>query len=539
MRPPRGLVCAPQPRAVEAGAQIFAAGGNAFDAAVATAFVQGVVDPQMCGIGGGGTATIQRADAAEPSSLDFYARVPLAARADMFVSRIAGDAPWGGVVLSDRANEIGYESLCTPGAVRGFAALHRCGGKLPWAEVLAPAIDIARSGPPVYHHVHDRWMRPAKGYVDSLTRHSATPACARQYMRDGHMLEPGERMDTAQYADTLVQLAKAGAEDFYTGEIAEAIVSDMQAHGGLIGAEDLARVDAPERLPVTGSAAGWRLYGPPQPGAGILLAQVFALLEALDIDEARHNGADYLETLARALAHGFADWRAHTGDLAFVEDRTEWLLSEARKAQIVERIRARQEPAPLTGIPDGRDTTHLSVIDAEGNAVSMTHTLALGSGVVTDGLGFMYNNAMMLFDPKPGGTNSIAPRRIRQHATSCCIVKGPGGEVLAIGAPGGYGIVSGVVQTILNMLVNRMTPTEAVSAARIHCEGRRVDCEARIPEATIAELERRGLTPRHSVYSYDYASGRPHVAYRYADGRLEGGSDPRAGGMALTDLDLG
>jgi gamma-glutamyltranspeptidase/glutathione hydrolase len=539
MRLPKGLVCAPQPLAVEAGAQIFAAGGNAFDAAVATAFAQGVVDPQMCGIGGGGTATVQHADSAEPLSLDFYARVPLAARPDMFESRIAGDAPWGGVVLSDRANEIGYESLCTPGAVRGYAALHRRGGKLPWAEVLAPAIDIARSGPPVYHHVYDRWMRPAKGYVDSLTRHSATPACARQYMREGRMLEPGERMNTAQYADTLIRLAEAGAEDFYIGDIAQTIARDMQGHGGLIDADDLARMDTPERRPITGWAADWRLYGPPQPGAGILLAQVLALLETLGIDEARHNGADYLDKLARALAHGFADWRAHTGDPDFVDDRTDWLLSEARREQLAERIRAGQDPAPLAGIPDGRDTTHLSVIDAEGNAVSMTHTLALGSGVVTDGLGFMYNNAMMLFDPRPGGTNSIAPRRIRQHATSCCILKGPKGETLAVGAPGGYGIVSGVVQTILNMLVNRMTPAEAVSAARIHCEGPEVDCEARIPTATIAELKRRGLAPRHSVFSYDYASGRPHVAVRYADGSLGGGADPRAGGMTLTDLDLG
>jgi gamma-glutamyltranspeptidase/glutathione hydrolase len=529
----RGMVSAPQPLAVEAGVEILRRGGNAVDAAVATAFVQGVVDPQMCGLGGGGAVTVRDGRSGEVRVCGFYPRAPLGATADMFAHGIIGEGAWGGFILKDRVNEVGYLSLCTPAAPRGLSSLHSSYGALSWREVVAPAIAIADEGPPVYHHVYDRWVRHAAGFADSVTRHAATPACARQYMRDGQMLAPGERMDTADYAKTLARLAEAGAEDFHTGAIAERIAADVQAHGGLVAREDLRAVEPTWSEPVRGGYRGWQIFGPPPPGAGVAIIAILNVLSAYQLSALRHGTPEHLHVLASAIRAGLTDWKAHTGDPAFMDSPVAWLTSEERAAVLRATIGEAFVPLPHQ-VPDGRDTTQVTVIDSEGNAASMTHTLGLGSGVVTDGLGFMYNNSMMLFDPRPGQVNSVAPGRIRQHAISACLLRRDDGSLVGVGAPGGHGIVAGVVQTISNIVDFGMTPTEAVSAPRIHCESRVIEAEARVTRGTVRALEARGHEVRHSVYSYDYQSGRPHVV-RLDGGKLTGGADPRGGGMALTD----
>ncbi len=531
--PARGMISAPQPLAAEAGADILALGGTAVDAAIAAAFVQGVVDPQMCGLGGGGSATVHDAATGETLSCDFYARTPLAAAPDMFADRVSGRASWGGFILSDRANEIGYLSICTPAAVQGLGALHARFGSLPWATLLAPAIEIAEAGAPVYHHVHDRWVRQVGGFVDCLTRHRATETCAAQYMRDGAMLGVGERMDTRAYGATLRRLADAGPRDFVDGETAKAIARDMAANGGLVTLEDLAAIEPQWRRPVGGSYRGLRIEGPPPPGAGVAVISILNILSGYDLVALGHNSPEHLHVLASAIRLGLDDWKAHTGDPAFVESPVEWLTSQARADELRGMIGSRAVAGD--GVPDGRDTTHLSVMTADGSAVSLTHTLALGSGVVTPGLGFMYNDAMMLFDPRPGGPNSIAPGRIRQHGLAACVLFDGDEPVMSVGAPGGHGIIAGVVQTISNIVDFGMTPGDAVSVPRIHCEGPAIDLEARIPRRTAAALGAMGHEIRQSLYSYDFFSGRPHVVMRGArDGRLTGGADPRGGGMPLS-----
>lgn len=532
--PTRGMISAPQPLAAEAGADILARGGSGVDAAIAAAFVQGVVDPQMCGLGGGGSATIYDAATRRTVVCDFYARTPLAATPGMFEERIAGRASWGGFILSDRANEIGYQSICTPAAVQGLAALHERFGALPWAVLLEAAIAIADEGAPVFHHVHDRWVRQVGGFVDCITRHQATPTSAAQYMRDGAMLGVGERMDTRAYGRTLRRLAQAGPGDFADGETAHVIADDMARNGGLIGLDDLAAAKAQWHAPVRGSYRGLRLEGPPPPGAGVAVVSILNILSGYDLASLGHNTAAHLHVLASAIRLGLDDWKAHTGDPLFVDSPVEWLTSDARADDL------RRSIGSLSGeaddcVPDGRDTTHLSVMMNDGSAVSLTHTLALGSGVVTPGLGFMYNDAMMLFDPRPGGPNSIAPRRVRQHGLAACVLFDGDHPVMSVGAPGGHGIIAGVVQTICNIVDFGMSPAEAVSVPRIHCEGPAIDLEARIPRSTAAALRDLGHEIRHSLYSYDFFSGRPHVVMRDAStGALRGGADPRGGGMPLS-----
>lgn len=533
-KPPHGIVSAPQPLAVEAGTAILAEGGNAVDAAIAVAFVQGVVDPQMCGLGGGGSVTVHDARSGGTHVCDFYARTPLAATPDMFADRIESRAGWGGFILSDRSNEIGYLSVCTPAAVQGLGSLHERFGSLAWSRLLEAAIDIAEEGAPIYHHVHDRWVRQVGGFVDCITRHKATATCERQYMQDGAMLPIGARMDTRAYGTTLRRLAAEGPRDFTDGETAQAMAADMAANGGLVGLDDLAAATPNWRSPVAGAYRGYRVEGPPPPGAGVAIVAILNILSGYDLAALGHNSPEHLHLLASAIRLGLEDWKRNTGDPDFIDSPVDWLTSQARAQELRSMIDSGAWLGAADGVPDGRDTTHISIMTGDGTAVSMTHTLGLGSGVVTPGLGFMYNDAMMLFDPRPGGPNSIAPRRVRQHALASCLLFRDDASWMAVGAPGGHGIVSGVVQAISNIIDFGMSPGDAVSAPRIHCESDVIELEARIPRATADALRRRGHGIRHSLYSFDFFSGRPHVVLRDPNtGELSGGADPRGGGMVL------
>lgn len=532
-----GVVCAPQPLAVEAGVDTLKRGGNAIDAALACAFVQGVVDPQMCGLGGGGVMMLHQASTGRTVELSFYAPAPLSASATMFEPLIIQRVRWGGWLLQHRANEVGYLSVCTPTFVKAAHLASERFGRLNWPDLLGPAIDIASAGAPVYHHVYDRWMRPTEGFADSVERHTATPSASHLYTRQGRMLATGERMPTGALATTLQRLASHGAADFYQGEIAHAIVSDMKQHGGLLTFDDLARCEVFEREPLWGSFRHLKIASPSPPGGGLALLLALKLLESRIDRKVEHNSALHAHRLAECLKVAIGAWKVRSGDPRFVRDDARALLSGESFSALNDSIRddraLKLSDLATQMVPDSRDTTHVSVIDADGNAVSMTHTLGLGSGVVTPGLGFMYNNAMMLFDPNPGQPNSISPGRIRQHATAASIGFEGGAPALAIGAPGGHGIISGVAQTISNLVDFGMTPVEAVSAPRLHCEGEQIELEARFPRSISRELEALGHPVRHSLYSYDYTSGRPHAVRRDSKGQLDGGADPRGGGMAL------
>lgn len=534
----RGVISAPQPLAVEAGADILRRGGNAVDAALACAFVQGVVDPQMCGLGGGGVMLLHDARRRETIELAFYAPAPLAATADMFQPLIVERVRWGGWRLRNRENEIGYQSVCVPTFVKAADLAARRFGSLTWADLLAPAIDIAAAGAPVYHHVHDRWLRPTTGFANSLERHTVTPAATQLYTIDGRMRGPGERMPTGDLARTLRRLATHGAADFYDGEIGRAIVADMQRHGGLVSATDLRECAATVRAPLCGRYRDLRIAAPAPPGGGLALLLALALLEPLVGKTTTHNSVEHAHHLAECLKLGLAVWKARSGDPRFVREDPAALLApesvDALRRHIADARALTMAEIGAALVPDSRDTTQVCVIDGDGNAVAMTHTLGLASGVVTEGLGFMYNNAMMLFDPNPGQPNSIAPGRIRQHATASSLAFKGDAPVFAVGAPGGHGIISGVAQTISNLVDFGMSPVEAVSAPRLHCEGDGVELEARFLRSVAAGMAARGHPVNHSFYSYDYTSGRPHLARRSSDGRhLDGAADPRGGGMAV------
>ena len=483
----RVIVC-PQSAAAEAGAQVLREGGSAVDAAVTAAFVQGVVDPHMCGIGGGGVMNVRLAAGRRTEVIEFYPRAGGRTRPDQWADLFERESEDGyGYVLRGRVNDVGYQSVAVPGTVRGLATALERHGTIPWRRALEPAVEIARAGVAVSPSMRDHWVKDlGPDYVQGLERLKVTPASERIYLPDGRLPAIGQVLDFSDLARTLERLAGAGADDFYRGEIAAAIADDFQANGGHITAEDLAGFEARVLEPLRGRYRHLDLHVPPAPGGGPTLLKMLQVLEA----SSPPSPAD----LVRAMEAAVAD-------------------------------RALQETAT---------TTHLCVLDGQGNAVSLTHTNAAWSGVVTPGLGFNYNDYMNCFDPRPGQPASIAPGRTR--VSMMCPTMGFDGDRLAmvIGAPGATRIVTGILHTIVNIVDHGMSPVEAVSAPRYDFQQGIVSMEGRVTREVESELSGLGHRMVRRPYNYDSYFARTQVIWMAeADTAPVGASDPRGDGGAV------
>ncbi len=530
----KGVIAATHPLAVEEGAKVLRNGGNAMDAAIVTAFVQGVVEPDFAGIGGCGTLTFYDASISACYAVDFYSPTPLLATADMFATEITGMAPDGRWMVKDFANEIGYRSICVPGTVAGLHLAANKFGTMDWADLLQPAISIADEGVTVYSTVYDLWQRLPRSSIDSYTRFTATAEAARLFTANQSLKKPGDIMDLSDYAATLRILSQEGPATMYHGDLRGRIVADMVANGGLLRNADFEQYQATTTIPVTGTYRGFAVYGPPPPGAGAMVVEVLNILEEAEVGKYELNDADHLFLLSQALRIGFNDWATLMSDPGFPNSPVDSLTNKRQARELMRAIIAGEHLNVIEPAPESPHTTHVSVMDSRGNAASLTHSLSLGSGVVTKGLGFMYNDALALFDPRPDQPNSISPGRLRLFPASACILVKDGQAVLAVGAPGASGIISGVIQTISNVVDFGMSPQEAVAAPRIHAQGNLVRAEAGITRSVVAALRQRGLNVRHSVQTYSYATGRVHaVGISPHTGQLTGGADPRSGGIYL------
>ena len=531
--PQNGVVVAPQPLAAEVGAEILRAGGTAHDAAVATALVQTVTDPFMCGIGGIGVAQVYDALSQEAAIIDFYGRVGSRARADQW-AKAARRSAEGKTYVKDFPNHLGYGSILVPGTVAGLAALHARGGRLPWRELVAPAARIAREGFPFYAYITDYFLEthqyPRGEHVPPFDRFiRATPAMAALWHGpDGRLFGVGDHFANPDYAATLDQLAGAGPDDFYRGALAERIAADFAANDALVTADDLADCRAVIRPPLRGSYRGHEIATGSPGGATIL--QTLNILEGYDLGSIAHGSTAHLHLVASAMRLAFGDRAQLSGDLAQDEAAIARLVSKERAAELRERI-ARAD-LPTTEATPTPGTTHLTVADRHGNVVAMTHTLALGSGVVTPGLGFQYNNGMHSFDPLPGKPNSIAPGKPRLSAMSPTIVFRDGRPLAALGSPGSNAIVNAVAQVVSNLLDFGLDPAAAVAAPRIHCEGGATLLESRTPRSVAAALAALGHQPQPRPFAYDSLQGRIQLVVAAGEGWV-GASDPRRdGGVA-------
>ncbi|WP_454621014.1 gamma-glutamyltransferase [Bradyrhizobium cenepequi] len=531
----KAMIVAAQAEAAEAGASMLQAGGNAIDAAIACALVQGVVDPLMTGIAGFGSAGIYFPAQNFHKYLDFHAPAPAAARPEMWEHLIEGEARDGyGFILKGKVNDVGYQSACVPASLKAYFEAHARLGVLPWRDIVAPAIEWAERGWMVRPHVEFFWSDPGTmGRASGVERLSFTPSGRSLYCRDDATPKRvGDLVRNPDYARTLRLIAEGGSDVFYKGELAQRIARDMRDHGGLITAEDLASYQPKWLDPLRGTYRGYEVTTNNPPGGGLMLIEMLNMLERFDLADMGHNSVKYLRVVCEAMKRATIDKDSFIGDPGFVDVPISRLASKdyavAMAKDIAARIKA-NVPRFNSGFPS-KDTTQVSVIDRDGNCVTMTHSLGMPSGVITDGLGFFYNGCMAVFDPRPGRAGSIAPGKARFTSVCPSIIFRDGKPCLVIGAPGATQIAMGVLQAILNVLDFGMTMTEAVSAPRFSATSNAIDVSNRIIHGTTRQLEADGYEVIRSPYTFGFAAVH---GIRIDGGKLDGGADPGHDGIAL------
>ncbi len=531
---PKAMIVTAQPEASEAGAKVLMRGGNAVDAAMAAALVQGVVDPQMCGIAGFGSCQIYMPKRGVHTCIDFHGKTPLAATPDMWLDRLEGETRDGfGFVLRDNVNDLGYQSVTTPGSLLAYSEAVEEFGSWDWKDICAPAIKQAKAGFAVRPHVYFWWTHGADyGRVQITDRIGFSSTGKQVYFHpDGSLKKIGDRVINPDLATTLERVAQHGAEIFYSGEIAEQIEMDMRAHGGLLSRADLRAYQTLRCDPLHGSYRDFSLSTNHPPGGGIMLVQMLNILEQFDLSAMGHNSSEYIRVVSEAMKAATADKDQHVGDPAFVDVPLDWLSDKTYAAEVAARIQ-RGEKASVTrlGQPEPADTTHVAVVDGEGNCVTMTHSLGMPSGVITDGLGFMYNGCMGVFDPRPGRAGSIAPGKSRFSSVCPTIAFRDEQPRIVLGAPGGTQIAMGVLQALLNVMDFDMSMSDAVSVPRFSATSDVIDVMNRIPDYTLDPLREQGYDIVRSALTFGI--GAVH-GIRLDDGHLSGGADPGHDGVAL------
>ncbi|MEM6624162.1 MAG: gamma-glutamyltransferase family protein [Pseudomonadota bacterium] len=527
----QAMVSAPQPEAVEAGLDILRQGGNVVDAGIGAALVQTAVDPLMCGIAGFGCCHVRLADGTH-HLIDFHGLAPRAATPDMWEARVERECDDGfGFILSDRANEIGYQCMTSPMTLRAFSQILGAHGTRTLSDLIQPAIQHIEEGVLVRPAMNAFWTRPeTAGRIGGSERVSRFPWVAKIYCPDGRPLGIGQTLRNPDMARTYRRIADEGIEIFYEGEIAQAMISDIQGHGGILDHADLA--NQPQHSdPLWVDYRGYRIATNQPPGGGLVIAIMLRILERFDLAAMGHNSPDYIATVSEAMKIATVEKDTRMGDPNHVTIPVDEMLSDTFADAMAERIRSGHK----THVPrmnpghESKETTHICVADAAGNCLSMTHTLGSSSGSITDGLGYMYNNAMMVFDPRPGRPGSLAPGKARFSALSPTIVFKDGAPFMLLGAPGGTTITMGNLQAILNAIDFGMNAQQAVSAPRFTTTSDTIEVTNRIFRGAERELQARGYPTRRIPFSYF----TPIVqAIRFGPDGLDGGADPSGDGMA-------
>jgi gamma-glutamyltranspeptidase/glutathione hydrolase len=530
VRGKNGVVASSSAIASEVGIEILRKGGNAVDAAIATAFAMAVTWPSAGNIGGGGFLVYHGADGTT-TTFDFREKAPLAATKTMYLDE-NGE-------VRDNSNHDGILAVGVPGTVAGLELAHQRLGSMEWAELLQPAIDIARNGMPISWHLHDAF----KGYQDEWNLY---PSSAKIFLHaDGSFYQPDDLWVQSDLANTLERIQKNGRDGFYKGRTADLIADFMATNGGIITREDLARYEAIEREPIRGTYRGYEIVSMPPPSSGgVVLVQMLNILEGFDLREIEHNSALYLHLLTEAMRRAYADRANFLGDPDFNEDMPVTLLTSKEHANkqtatIDFEKASPSDPAKFAEIYESAETTHFSVADKSGNMVSLTYTLehSYGSKIVVDGAGFLLNNEMGDFNARPGVTtasgwigtvpNQIRPEQRMLSSMTPTIVAKDGVPLFATGTPGGKTIINTTMQTILNVIDHDMNIARAIAAPRIHHQW--------LPDTT--DMERDSFSPdtvrlyEQRGHTIDPTGGIGSAMGVYRDpetGILSGAADPRA-----------
>ena len=530
----QGMISAPQPEAVEVGLDILKAGGNVMDAAIAAALVQTVVDPQMCGIAGFGSMQIFMPEKGGHRFIDFHGRAPMAAKANMWENLIERECDDGfGFVLKGRVNEFGYQSMTSPMTLQAFSSALDKYGTMPLSELIQPAIEYCMKGFQVRPSVHAFWMQPAQaGRMERTAVVKQLPAARKIYLNESEeLLRVGDTLKNCDMGKLYQRIANERTEIFYHGDVASQIEADMQKNGGLLRKEDLAACEPVYIEPLVGSYRGFEVATNQLPGGGLMILQMLNILENFDLSMLGHNSAKFIALVVEAMKYATINKDNFMGDPNFIDVPEDKLLSKEYATMIAEKIRSGEKANVErinTGAPESKDTTHLVVADRSGNLINLTHSLGSSSGVITDGLGFMYNNCMMVFDPREGKVGSLAPGKARFTAMCPTMILKDGVAMLALGAPGGTTITMGVLQAILNVVDFGMNAQESVGAPRFCATSNTIELTNRILRSVEKDLQVSGYATTR--YASSYVTPLVH-AIRIIEGKLDGGADPGGGGM--------
>ena len=466
-----GMVSSASKLASEVGAETLRQGGNAVDAAVATAFALAVTWPSAGNIGGGGFL-VYHGDDGEATTFDFREKAPMAATERMYLGL-------DGAVVNN-SNHFGPLAVGVPGTVAGLYLAHSRLGSLPWEDLVQPAVELAREGIPITYSLQT-------GFERSASRFRQYPASERKFIKaDGSFYELGETWVQPDLAHTLELIRDNGADGFYRGENAERLASFMADIGGLITEEDLAAYAAREREPIRGTYRGYEIVSMPPPSSGgVGIVQMLNILEGFDLAELGHNSADYLHVLTETMRRAYSDRAEHLGDPDFNESMPlDRLMDKDYAADLRASIdmtrKSESSPELFAQAYESEETTHFSVVDEDGNMISMTYTLEFGYGsaIVVDGGGYLLNNELGDFNAVPGVTdergqigtapNLVAPEKRPLSSMSPTIVAQDGKPVFAIGSPGGKTIINTTMQVILNVIDHGFNIAQAIEAGRIH-----------------------------------------------------------------------
>lgn len=527
-----GMVASQEALATRVGVDILRQGGNAVDAAVAVGFALAVTLPRAGNLGGGGFMIVHMAETGETLALDYREMAPAASFRDMFLDE-QGNAD------SEKSRFSGL-GIGVPGTVMGLYEAHRRfgSGKLALADIMAPAIKLAREG----FEVSDDLSGSLKQVFTQLSKDEAARSV---FYKPGGFYEPGDILKQPDLANTLEKIARDGPSAFYEGEVAGSIAERVQAGGGLMTAEDLQDYKTVWREPVTGVYRGYEIASMPPPSSGgVHIVEILNMLEPFDIASSGHNSAKTIHAMAEAMTRAYADRSEYLGDPDFVDVPVKGLTSpeyaQARMRDFDPDVASDSaQIKPGDPVPyESNETTHFSVVDAEGNAVSNTYTLNFSYGVrmMAPGTGVLLNNELDDFSAKPGvpnaygliggDANAVEARKRPLSSMSPTIVFRDGKPFLVTGSPGGSRIITTVLQVIMNVVDHGMNIAEATAAARIHHQW--LPDEIRVEEGispdTIEKLQAMG----HTV-AVKNAMGSTQTILVGED-FLQGASDPRRQG---------
>jgi gamma-glutamyltranspeptidase/glutathione hydrolase len=520
----KGMVITNHPLASAAGAEMLAAGGNAIDAAIAALFTLTVVEPMMVGMLGGGMAHIRLADGTH-TIIDNQSTAPAATGPTTYTPD--PNAPPGTMDTIGRKNAVGPTSVANPGNLKGWCETLDRFGTLSRADVMEPAIRHASRGFRVTPYLHEC-------VADCAADMARDPEIARLYLPEGSPIQPGTRLITEDYAETLRDIARHGPEHLYTGPLGVHYANHMQRSGGYITESDLTSYQTITREPIRGTYRGYEIIGPPPPSSGPLhIVQILNILEGYDIKPLGFGSTQTVHLLAEVLKIAFADRAAATADPAFVKVPVDRILSKAYAAERRARIdpdRAQlwsAEVAPETSAY----TTHLTVADGAGNIVASTQTInsLFGARYIVPGTGMIPNNYMHVFDPRPDRASSIAPGKRVTSSMSPVIVTKDSRPRFALGLPGGLRIFPSVMQALSNLIDHGMTVQQAVEAPRIWTQGHALEVERGITDAVFNALRAMG----HDAVRVGNVAGGMSAIRFHDDGSLEGAACWRADGTPI------